>query len=176
MEFNVAGAGSASLLQEQELQTVGPVEEPVPDVKAERTSPLEAAITCAAVVVVSLLSALLLYLFVQEWTQETYYRPWLLLAVVALASYAARKVWHRVLISWERWRNIQVVIDSIRGTTLFNAVLERIEQAVEAKSETCSSMVEAFTIYDKTLGRTQVRMRFWGKDARQVNRDLQSRR
>ena len=63
-------------------------------------------------------------------------------------------------------------IDSVRAGTLFNAVVERIEQVAESSGETYSCDVEGLTQYDKTLGRTQVRMRYWGKEPRTVNLEL----
>ena len=68
--------------------------------------------------------------------------------------------------------SIQVEIDSVRAGTLFNAVVERIDQVAESSGETCSCDVEGLTQYDKTLGRTQVRMRYWGKEPRTVNLEL----
>ena len=68
------------------------------------------------------------------------------------------------------------MIDSIRAATLFNAVVDCIDQEAEKSNETCSSDVESFTAYDKTLGITQVHMRFWGKQPRTVYLELRGDR
>ena len=71
-------------------------------------------------------------------------------------------MWAQASLRWQRWTTIQVVIDSMGDTTLFNAVVDCVEQVAEKRNETCSCDVEAFTIYGKTDGRTQVKMRFVG--------------
>ena len=54
----------------------------------------------------------------------------------------------------------------------FQCFADHIERIAEARKETCSSEVEGSTIYDKSLGRTQVRLRFWGQAARTVHLEL----
>eukprot|EP00929_Paragymnodinium_shiwhaense_P034607 TRINITY_DN18802_c0_g1_i1.p1 TRINITY_DN18802_c0_g1~~TRINITY_DN18802_c0_g1_i1.p1 ORF type:complete len:447 (+),score=82.06 TRINITY_DN18802_c0_g1_i1:486-1826(+) len=60
----------------------------------------------------------------------------------------------------------------MQSQTLFNAVVNQIEEVAEARNETASSAVEAFTGYDKSIGRTQVRMRFSGKTNRTLRMEL----
>ena len=93
-----------------------------------------------------------------------------------LSYRAAGIVLQRCERAWTQWGCINVVVDSMRSGTLFNAVADHIERIAEAKNESCSSEVEGSTAYDKSLGRTQVKMRFWGKDARVVHLHLQGNR
>ena len=104
--------------------------------------------------------------------QQTSYRAWLLFGCVPFLSCSVSFVWRRVLSSWRHPGAIQVGIDSLQAGTLFRAVTECIEQVAETNNETCSCEVEGLTAYDKTLGRTQVLMRHWGKAERVVNLEL----
>ena len=130
----------------------------------ERMSNFEAAIAASLVLGVLCAGAVLFGLFLWEWQQETSYRAWLLLACVAPLSYAANAAWFRGLRVWNRWGTIQVTVDSMRAAVLFDAVADRIEQVAESLDETCSLDVESFLVYDKALGRTQVRTRSWAKE------------
>jgi hypothetical protein len=56
----------------------------------------------------------------------------------------------------------------MRSGTLFNAVADHIENVAETTKEMYSSELEGSTIYDKSMGRTQVKLRFWGRDTRTV--------
>ena len=131
-------------------------------------SNFEAAIAASLVLGVLCTGAVLFGLFVWEWQQETSYRAWLLLACVAPLSYAANAAWFRGLRVWNRWGTIQVTVDSMRAAVLFDAVADRIEQVAESLDETCSLGVESFLVYDKALGRTQVRTRSWAKEPKTV--------
>ena len=136
MELDTFGTRSAQLLAEQELQSVPHIPEPLIEIKVEQSRGSEEAVTCLSILVLSLPLALLLYIFVQEWAQETYYRAWLLLACVPPLSYAVQHVWARARLTWQHWKTIQVVIDSMRAATLFNAVVDCVEQEAEQRNET----------------------------------------
>ena len=101
----------------------------------------ETVVTASLAVGAITSSVFLLYFVIQEWMQETRYRAWLLLFCVPTLSYGLQKVWHRVLLAWRSSGTIQVDIDSVRASTLFNAVVERIDQVAESSGETCSCAV-----------------------------------
>ena len=90
------------------------------------------------------------------------------LAFIAPLSYSFQKVWERCTRFYAQRRWIMVEVDSMRSPALFHAVANRIEEVAEKQSATCSSDVEALTEYDKTLGRTMVRMRYWGSRSRSM--------
>ena len=100
------------------------------------------------------------------------YRAWLLLACVRPLSYYVKIAWLQLLLIWQRWCVIHVEIDSLHAQTLFDAVVERIEQVAEVSKETCSCDVEGMAIYDKKLGRTEIHMRCSSKEARTINLPL----
>ena len=186
MEFTNAGARSVRLLSEEEglndLSNIRPgdiVDEAMQDIntiKIEWAKHFEIPAAVSLGLLVLIAGAALFGLFVHEWAQETSYRAWFLLACVAPLSFAANETWNRVQLIWGQWGSIQVLVDSMRAATLFNAVADRIEEVAESKAETCSSNVESFTMYDKTLGKTQIRMRFWGKESHTVHLKLAGNR
>ena len=63
-------------------------------------------------------------------------------------------------------------IDSIAAQTLFNAVAERIQETMEASHSTGASELECFTQYDKTSGRNEVKLRYWGRQSEEVRLEL----
>lgn len=158
MELNTLGAPSLRLLGEQHTPSAGPSVAVDQHIKIERVRTFETVITASLAVGAIASSTFLFYFFIQTWMQETQYRAWLLLFCVPTLSYGLQKVWHRVLLAWRYSGTIQVEIDSVRASTLFNAVADRIDQVAESSGETCSCDVQGLTQYDKTLGRTQVRM------------------
>ena len=88
MELDTFDPRSARLLPEQELQRVKITPEPLLEIKVEQSRWSEVAVACLSIVALLLPLTLLLYLFLKEWAQETYYRAWLLLACVPPLSYA----------------------------------------------------------------------------------------
>ena len=157
-KMNSMGAHSARLLSETELghvgHSAGTSEEALHYINIERhwATRFETAGTALLSLGVVFAAALMCYLFIREWQQETSYRAWLLLASVAPLILAAKEVWIRSLHIWGQWGCIQVVLDSMSSAKLFDALAECVEQVAESRADTCSSDVEAFTSYDKTLG------------------------
>jgi hypothetical protein len=135
---------------------------------------VEGSTTCDAAVAVILgfcvlsASAVMLYLVVDIWQSQSYYRAWILMAFTAPLSFTARHAGHRCQHVWAHWGCVRVVVDSMRSGTLFNAVADHIENVAETTKEMYSSELEGSTIYDKSMGRTQVKLRFWGRDTRTV--------
>ena len=95
------------------------------DFNVEQTPNFETASAAALVLAVLTTGGVLLGLFVREWQQEKSYRSWILLACVAPLSYAAKQAWSRGLRVWQRWNTIQVTVDSMRASVLFDAVADR---------------------------------------------------
>ena len=168
MELNSTGARSARLLSHAVDSRSIAGARTAEDIRVERTSNFETATAASLVLGVLCTGAVLFGLFVWEWQQETSYRAWLLLACVAPLSYAAKTAWSRGLRVWNRWNAIHVTVDSMRATVLFDAVADRIEQVAESLDETCSLDVESFVVYDKALGRTQVRTRSCAQNPKTV--------
>ena len=177
MELNTFGAPSVRLLSADESGSICNTDAEATGAAVEHVK-VEGSTTCDTAVAVALgfcvlsASAVMFYLVVDIWQSQSYYRAWILMAFTAPLSFAAGHAGHRCQRVWAQWGCIRVVVDSMRSGTLFNAVADHIERIAEARKETCSSELEGSTIYDKSLGRTQVKMRFWGKEARTVHLQL----
>ena len=134
-----------------------------PQIIVKRASALASAPVVFAAALTMVAIATLAGLFLQEYFSDTSYRAWLLFACVPPISYAARRLFDHLALVWQHRGTLEVVLDSITSRTLFDAVLSSIEEVAETKDETASTCVDAYTEYDKSHGRTQVRMRLSGR-------------
>ena len=149
MELNTTRANASPLLSEPDANRARNQSLDVEDIAVEQmTSREKIATVCAGICMLNLCIALI-FIFAQVLRQESYLRAWLLLACVAPLSWAAQRVWDHVCVAVDEWRHIRVEIDSLHSATLFNALTDRIEQAAESKTSTCSSDVQGGTTYDK---------------------------
>ena len=143
-----------------------------PEINVKSASTHASASMVLAAVLTMGATATLTGLFLHEYFTYTSYRAWILFACVPPVSYAARKLIDHLALVWQHRWTLEVVLDSITSTTLFEAVLVTIEEVAEGKDETASACVEAFTEYDKSHGRTQVRMRLGSRVPHTLQMDL----
>ena len=120
---------------------------------------------------VALFLGIAIFWFLVQYFQTTY-GAWLLLAFLAPMSVFYTKVWTILSTHYEEWQFIRVEVDSMRAPLLFTAVAHKIEQVAEARPITCSSDMDGCCEYDKSTGRTQVHVRFWGSRPRSIRMRL----
>jgi len=176
MELRTLGAPSVRLLSADEPGNIyntdtelGAARE---NVEVEGSTNCDAVVAVALVCSVLSVSAVMFYFLMDLWQSQSHYRVWILMACTAPLSFVAGHANQRCRHVWAQWGCIRVVLDSMRSGTLFNAVTERIECIAEAKKEMFSAELEGSTIYDKSSGRTEVKLSFWGKEARTVHLQL----
>jgi len=105
---------------------------------------------------------------VHEFQQQSTYRVWWLFFLLAPMSMFYSKVWHIGSNYFLERRFISVVVDSMRSPILFEALSANIADAADIQSSTSSTDVSAFTEYDKSRGRLQVRLNYWGSRSRSI--------
>ena len=143
----------------------------LPEFKIEVRTDFDQIVTFFLGFGVIVVTSLLVSAFAFEWQQETSYRSWILLAFVAPMSYASKDVWNRCWRSWHAWGYIEVLVDSTstNSAELFHALEDCLLKVAESSDDTASCQMEGFTVYDKTLGRTQVHFRYFSRSSRTVH-------
>ena len=168
MELNTLSANASPLLYEPDAGRARTQSPHVADIVVEQRVTREwIAAACATICMLNL-SVALIFLCVQVVRRESYLRAWLILACVAPLSWVAQRAWDYICVAVDEWRHLRVEVDSLHSATLFHALTDRIEQAAESNTRTCSSDVQGCTTYDKKLGCTQVKFSFWGSRSRVV--------
>ena len=99
---------------------------------------------------------------------NSFYKLWLLFALVAPLTFVYQNIYTKALFLYEHMYWVRVELDSVRSKSLFDAVADEIEKTAEMQVQTSSADVEAFSAYDRTSGRTAVKMRYWGKHPKRV--------
>ena len=94
---------------------------------------------------------------------------WLCFALMAPLTYFYNIVLRRAVLLYEQIYWVRAELDSMRGKTLYNAVALNIEEAAERSVETASADMMALTEYDKKLGRTSVKLSYWGSRPKAVH-------
>ena len=109
---------------------------------------------------------------VNEFLQETNYRVWLLFAFLAPISMLYSHVWSILSNYYLEQRFISITIESMQSPLLYSALAAKIQDIAETRSITSSSDMRAYTEYDKSIGRVQVRMQYWGSRSRSIRMRL----
>ena len=170
MELSGFGVHEVPLLDEaDEAGTIAGTAARIPPLEVEAPRRHEAVIVIFFGTGALLLTGLILFQFIVQWRQQTSYRVWLMVALIPTLNWVFRLAWQQSQPVLAKFRgHIRMEVDSVRSPTLFHAVADRIEKVAEEKDTTASVDCEGTTEYNKSSGRTEVRLRYWSSRERSV--------
>ena len=138
MEVSTLNVNASPLLSEPDANRARTQSLDVADIAVEQMASRERIATACATICMLNLCIALIFLCVQVVRHESYLRAWLILACVAPLSWAAQRAWDHICVAVDEWRHLRVEVDSLHSATLFHALTDRIEQAAESNTSTCS--------------------------------------
>ena len=111
----------------------------------------------------------LLSIVITQWQEQASHRLWLVLGLMSYASGLVYKGWGMLLQFGEEVLFMQVTIKSTRASTLYHAVCEHVAFiAAGADGASVSRDMVAGLDYDATVGRSTVKLHFWGRRGKTV--------
>ena len=118
-------------------------------IQVERSSLLEAfAVAISVTVTMAIGVALVIFVIgflLHDEAANSSYKLWLLFALMAPLTFAYQKVVGRVGQYYEEFWWVRIEVDSMRSSSLYNAVANEIEKVAEQRNSTCSSDAVSYT-------------------------------
>ena len=117
----------------------------------------------------------LLSVVISQWKEQSSYRMWLVLGLMSYFSVLIYKGWDILLQFGEETLLMQITIKSTRAGTLYNAVCEHVASiAAKTHGASVSRDMEAGLEYDATVGRSIVKLEYWGRRGKTVRMKIMS--
>jgi hypothetical protein len=113
-------------------------------------------------------SLVILCVVVEEWRSHSSQRIWLLAAMGYYISFLMRQGWFALGRLLDRTIYLTVWVERRNSRTLFEGVTEKLQAAFDSIPECASRDVEVFQAYDKSTRASEVKLRFWGRESRDV--------